>query len=85
MMQSDLYNGPLLSENNIQFEKLAPVFKTPMYRDTFDILCVVVAVSRGPCSGQSGSFHFSLLRVVLLTSQIIFPWEMKGTRLPAFC
>lgn len=58
MMQSDLYNGPLLSENNIQFEKLAPVFKTPMYRDTFDILCVVVAVSRGPCSGQSGSFHF---------------------------
>lgn len=85
MMQFDLYNGPLLSENNIQFAKLAPILATPMYRDTFDSLCVVVAVSRKPCSGQSGSFHFSLITVVLLTSQIIFPLEMKGTRLPAFC
>lgn len=86
MMQFDLYKGLLLSESNIQFAKLAPViFDGPRYRDTLDILCVVIVDSGGPCDGQSGSFHFSLLTVVLLISQIIFRLEMKGTRLPAFC
>lgn len=30
MMQFDLYNGLLLSENNIQFAKLTPILETPM-------------------------------------------------------
>jgi hypothetical protein len=39
MRQFDLYKSPLLSENNIQFAKLALVIsEDPRYRDTFAIL-----------------------------------------------